>query len=161
MPCMGSTRTVRKRRGFTLIELIVAFTVLMVLTSLAVPLARARLRADRERELRRALVEVRHAIDYYKDLCDANRLGPQKADANCYPESLDQLVKGVKLPDAEGTQVRFLRHIPRDPMTASYEWGMRSDRDDPKSTTWGGQCLFDIFSKSTDKGSDGTPYSEW
>jgi len=158
---MRSVFAKRNRRGLTLIELIVAFTVLLVLSSLAVPLARARLRADRERELRRALAEVRKSIDFYKDLCDANRLGPQKADTNCYPESLEQLVKGIKLPDANGTQVRFLRHIPRDPMTGSYEWGMRSDRDDPKSTSWGSQCLFDIYTKSTEKGSDGTPYSEW
>ncbi|MBZ5583473.1 MAG: prepilin-type N-terminal cleavage/methylation domain-containing protein [Acidobacteriia bacterium] len=158
---MRSPSARHNQRGLTLIELIVAFTVLLVLTTLALPLARARLRANRENELRHSLTEVRKAIDYYKDLCDAKRLGPQKADTNCYPESLEQLVKGVKLPDAAGTQVRFLRRIPRDPMTGTYEWGMRSDRDDPKSTSWGGQCLFDIYTKNTDKGSDGAPYSEW
>lgn len=149
------------RRGLGLIELIVAFTIMLILTSLAVPLARARLRASRERELRYSLNQIRKAIDNYKDLCDAGQLGTQKADANCYPENLETLVKGVKLPDAAGTQIRFLRHIPRDPMTGTYDWGMRSDRDDPKSTSWGSQCLFDVYSKSNEKGSDGAPYSEW
>jgi general secretion pathway protein G len=151
----------KSRRGLTLIELVVAFTVLLILTSLAVPLARARMRATRERDLRFALNEVRRAIDNYKDLCDANQLGAQKADTNCYPENLEILVKGVKKPDAAGTQIRFLRHVPRDPMTGSYDWGMRSDRDDPKSMSWGGQCLFDVHTKSIEKGSDGVPYSEW
>ena len=151
----------RNRRGLTLIELIVAFTVLLILTSMAVPLARARLRAARERDLRYALNDMRKAIDFYKDLCDGRKLGPQKADTNCYPENLEQLVKGVRLPDAEGTQVRFLRHSPRDPMTGTFDWGMRSDRDDPRSMSWGGQCLFDVYTKSTEKGSDGAPYSEW
>jgi general secretion pathway protein G len=145
----------------TLIELVVAFTVLLVLTSMAVPLARARMRATRERDLRMALNEMRRAIDNYKDLCDANQLGPQKADTNCYPENLETLAKGIKKQDAAGTQIRFLRHIPRDPMTGTLDWGMRSDRDDPKSMSWGGQCLFDVFTKSTEKGSDGVPYSEW
>jgi general secretion pathway protein G len=108
-----------------------------------------------------ALNEMRRAIDNYKDLCDANQLGPQKADTNCYPENLETLAKGIKKQDAAGTQIRFLRHIPRDPMTGTLDWGMRSDRDDPKSMSWGGQCLFDVFTKSTEKGSDGVPYSEW
>jgi general secretion pathway protein G len=151
----------RNRRGLGLIELIVAFTIVLILTSLAVPLARARMRATRERDLRYALNEMRKAIDNYKDLCDARQLGPQKADANCYPDSMETLVKGVKLPDAVGTQLRFLRRIPRDPMTGTYDWGLRSDRDDPKSTSFGGQCLFDVYSKSNEKGSDGVSYSEW
>ena len=71
------------------------------------------------------------------------------------------LVEGVKRNDAEGTKVRFLRRMPRDPLTGKYEWGLRSDQDDPKSTTWGGQNVFDIYTKSIDQGSDGTPYAEW
>jgi general secretion pathway protein G len=149
------------RRGLTLIELIVAFSVVLILTSLAVPLARSRLRATRERELRYSLAQFRKAIDFYKDLCDQGKLGPQRVDANCYPENMDVLAKGVKLPDANGTQVRLLRRIPLDPMTGSYEWGTRSDRDDPKSMSWGGQNVFDVYTKSTEKGSDGVPYSEW
>jgi general secretion pathway protein G len=151
-----------RQRGLTLVELVVAFTIMLILTSMAVPLARSKVRAERERDLNRALREVRAAIDKYQDNCYAGYFGPPKAGTNCLPESLDVLVEGVKLAQsAEGKKLRFLRHVPRDPFTNSTEWGMRSDQDDPKSTSWGGQDVFDIYSKSTEKGSDGRPYSEW
>lgn len=143
-------------------ELIVAFTIMLVLTTMAVPLARARLRAERERELRYALHTMWNAIDKFKDNCDAGYFGPPKLGTNCYPESLDQLVEGIKLAqNAEGKKMRFLRSIPVDPFTGKREWGIRSDQDDPKSTSWGGQNVFNVYSKSTDKGSDGVPYAEW
>ena len=151
----------RNQRGLTLVELIVAFTIMLVLTTMAVPLARSKVRAERERELRYALREMHHAIDRYKDTCDAGYLGPPKLGANCYPETLDQLVEGVKLPGPEGKKMRFLRRVPRDPFTHSTDWGLRSDQDDPKSTAWGGQNVFDVYSKTTEKSADGTPYSEW
>ncbi|MGA2267487.1 MAG: type II secretion system protein [Bryobacteraceae bacterium] len=151
----------RKQRGLTLIELIVAFTIMLVLTAMAVPLARNKVRTERERELRYALREVRQAIDKYKDLCDPGYLGPHKMDANCYPETLEMLVEGVKLPGPEGKKMRFLRRIPRDPFTGTTEWGLRSDQDDPTSTSWGGQDVFDIYTKTTQKAPDGTSYSEW
>ena len=146
----------------TLVELIVAFTVLLVLTSMAVPLARAKLRAERERALVAALTEVRHAIDQYHDLSFNNYFGSaKKTGTDDYPETLEMLVDGVKKNDAEGTKMRFLRRIPIDPFTGKAEWGLRSDRDDPTSTSWGGQNVFDVYSKSIDKGSDGTPYNQW
>jgi general secretion pathway protein G len=145
----------------TLVELIVAFTIMLILTAMAVPLARNKVRAERERDLRYALREVRQAIDNYKDHCDAGHLGPHKMDANCYPETLEMLVEGVKLPGPEGKKMRFLRHIPRDPFTGTADWGLRSDRDDPKSTSWGGQDVFDIYTKTTQKAPDGTSYAEW
>jgi general secretion pathway protein G len=147
--------------GLTLIELIVAFTILSLLCAMAVPLARYRVRRDRERDLRSALDTMRKAIDKYKDLCDQGKLGMQKIDANCYPESLDVLVEGVKQSGKVDTKIRLLRRIPKDPMTNSFDWGKRSMQDDPTSTSWGGQNVFDVYTKSTLKGGDGTQYSDW
>jgi general secretion pathway protein G len=152
----------RKQRGLTLVELIVAFTILLVLSTMAVPLARSRVRAERRRELRYALDEMRRAIDKYKDNCDAGFFGPPKLGSDCYPETLEILVEGVKLANnAEGKKMRFLRHIPRDPFTRKQEWGMRSNQDDPKSTSWGGQNVFDVYSKTSDKDPDGSAYADW
>ena len=152
----------RGERGLTLVELIVAFTIMLILTSMAVPLARAKLRAERERDLRYALKEVRNAIDKYQDNCFAGYFGPPKAGTNCYPESLDILVEGVKLAQsADGKKMRLLRRVPRDPFTNTTEWGLRSDQDDPTSSSWGGQDVFDVYSKTQEKAPDGTSYSEW
>jgi general secretion pathway protein G len=151
----------KRQRGLTLVELIVAFTIMLILTTMAVPMARVRVRVERERELRYALKEIHAAIDKYKDYCDAGFLGPAKAGTQCYPESLDILVEGVKLNSADGKKVRFLRKIPRDPFTGKDEWGMRSDQDDPKSSSWGGQDVFSVYSKTTEKAPDGTNYSDW
>jgi general secretion pathway protein G len=147
--------------GLTLVELIVAFTIMFLLTSMAVPLARAKVRQQRERELRYALREIRSAIDKYKDMADQNLLGIQKQGSENYPESLDQLVEGVKVSGQVDKKIRFLRRIPKDPFTGSADWGKRSTNDDPKSNSWGGQNLFDVYSKTMEKAPDGTPYSEW
>lgn len=151
----------RSQRGLTLVELIVAFTIMMLLAAMAVPLARAKVRRERERELRWALREVRTAIDKYKDVCDAQLLGPTKVGTECYPEKLEMLVEGVKLAGQVDKKVRFLRRVPKDPLTNSYEWGLRSVQDEPGSTSWGGQNVFDVYSKSPEKAADGTPYAEW
>lgn len=151
----------KQQRGLTLVELIVAFSIMLILATMAVPLARAKVRVSRERELRQALSDVRKAIDKYKDMADLGYLGPQKQGTNNWPETLDVLVEGVKLPGPDGKKMRFLRRMPVDPFTGKTEWGMRSDQDDPKSGSWGGQCVFDIYSKTTDKAPDGTPYAEW
>jgi len=151
----------RNQSGLTLVELIVAFTIMLILTTMAVPLARSKVRAQRERDLRHALVEMRHAIDKYKDFADAGQFGPLKQGTNGYPESLDQLVDGVKLAGPKDQKMRFLRRIPIDPFTGNRDWGMRSDQDDPTSTSWGGQNVFDIYSKTYEKAPDGTSYSEW
>jgi general secretion pathway protein G len=150
-----------KQRGLSLIELIVAFTILLILTSMAVPLARARVRGEKERELHFALREMRNAIDKYKDMADQGLLGPQKLGAEGYPESLEVLVEGVKMAGQVDKKMRFLRRIPKDPMTNSTDWGKRSMQDDPKSNGWGGQNVFDVYTKSNDKAPDGTSYSEW
>jgi general secretion pathway protein G len=145
----------------TLVELIVSFTILALLTTMALPLARYKVRRDRERELRYAVREMRTAIDKYKDMADLNQLGPQGVDTDNYPPTLDVLVEGVTKAGTVDTKIRFLRRVPKDPMTGTFEWGMRSTRDDTKSSSWGGQNVFDVFTKSTEKAGDGTPYSEW
>ncbi|MGA3016917.1 MAG: type II secretion system protein [Bryobacteraceae bacterium] len=152
----------RNQRGLSLVELIVACAILAVLSMLALPLASMKIRTERQRDLRYALTQMRTAIDKYKDNCDQGFFGPPKIGSNCYPESLDILVEGMKLAqDPNGTKLKFLRRIPRDPFTNKFEWGMRSTEDDPKSKSWGGQAVFEVFTKSEEKAPDGTPYSEW
>jgi general secretion pathway protein G len=152
----------RGERGLMLIELIVAFTILALLCTLAIPLARYKVRRERERELRTALDTMRKAVDKYKDMCDQNKLGEmQKIETNCYPESLDKLVEGVKQAGKVDAKIRFLRRIPKDPMTNSFDWGKRAMQDDPKGNSWGGQNVFDVYTKSTAKAGDGTQYSDW
>ena len=143
-------------------ELIVAVAILAVLSMLALPLASLKIRTERQRDLRYALTQMRAAIDKYKDNCDQGFFGPPKIGSNCYPESLEILVEGMKLAqDPNGTKLKFLRRIPRDPFTNKFEWGMRSTEDDPKSKSWGGQAVFEVFTKSEEKAPDGTPYAEW
>jgi general secretion pathway protein G len=144
-----------------LVELIVAFTIMLILSTMAVPLARSKVRAQRERDLRHSLDEIRRAIDKYKDFADAGQFGPLKQGTNGYPESLDQLVEGVKLSGPKEQKMRFLRRIPKDPFTGNLDWGLRSDQDDPESTSWGGQNVFDVYSKTYEKAPDGTAYAQW
>src|SRR5690242_17962917 len=150
-----------RESGLTLVELIVAFTILMLLSAMAVPLARYKVQRDKERDLTYALREIRNGIDKFKDDMDAGKIGPAKLDSDNYPESLDQLVEGVKATGSVDKKIKYLRRIPKDPMTNSKDWGLRSTRDDPKSSAWGGQNVFDVYTKTMDKARDGTPYSEW
>jgi general secretion pathway protein G len=151
----------KRQRGMTLVELIVAFTILMLLAAMAVPLARYKVQRDKERDLVYALRQIRTGIDKFKDDMDAGKIGPAKLDSDNYPESLQQLVDGVKATGSVDKKIKYLRRIPKDPMTNSYDWGLRSTRDDPTSQSWGGQNVFDVYTKSMDKARDGTPYSEW
>jgi general secretion pathway protein G len=144
-------------RGFTLLELIVAATILAILTLMALPLARITIQREREKELRQALWEMRDAIDRYKDAADRQAF-QIKLDSQGYPPDLETLVKGV---DVQGKKVRFLRSIPVDPMTKSKEWGLRSMQDDPDSDSWGGQSVFDVYTKSEGTALDGTKYKDW
>jgi general secretion pathway protein G len=151
----------RRQRGFTLVELIVSFTIMALLTTMSVPLAAYKVKRDKERELRYALREIRKAIDAYKDASLANKIDV-KLGTEGYPESLEILVQGVKLSQSpDGKMIKFLRRIPMDPMTGTYDWGKRSMQDDPKSQSWGGQNVFDVYTKSTERARDGTPYAEW
>jgi general secretion pathway protein G len=147
----------RSQRGITLVELIVAIAIMAILATAALPLARVTVRRDKERELRRDLWDMRDAVDRYKEAADRG-LFQTKLGSEGYPPDLETLVKGV---DIGGKKVRFLRRIPVDPMTGKDEWGLRSMQDDPDSTSWGGQNIFDIYSKSEDTGIDGTKYKDW
>jgi general secretion pathway protein G len=145
----------------TLIELVVAFTIMITLSAMAVPMARSRVRAERERQLRYDLNDMHLAIDKYKDMCDAGYFGQIKAGTDCFPESLEVMVEGIKLPGPDGKKLKLLRRIPIDPFTRSAEWGIRSDQDDAKSQSWGGQNVFQVYSKTTEKAPDGSNYSDW
>jgi general secretion pathway protein G len=144
-------------RGFTLLELIIATAILVALSSLAVPLARVTIQREKERMLREDLWEMRDAIDRYKDAAD-RQMFRTKVDSQNYPPDLETLVKGE---DVQGKKVRFLRKIPTDPMTGTTEWGLRSMQDDPESDSWGGQSVFDVYTKSQGMALDGTKYKDW
>lgn len=150
--------TRRGARGFTLIELIVASTILSILTLMALPLARVTIQREKEKQLRQDLWELRDAIDRYKDAAD-RQMFQTKVDSQGYPPDLETLVKGVE--GQAGKKYRFLRSIPTDPMTKSKEWGLRSMQDDPDSDSWGGQNVFDVYTKSQGEGLDGTKYKDW
>ncbi len=143
--------------GLTLIELIITITIVSVLASAAIPVARFQVRREQERELRRDLWEMRDAIDKYKDAADKGAFVTQLDSIN-YPPDLETLVNGV---DIQGKTVRFLRRIPVDPMTKQADWGLRSNQDDPDSDSWGGQNVFDVHTKSDGIALDGSKYSTW
>ncbi|MGB7602500.1 MAG: type II secretion system protein [Candidatus Sulfotelmatobacter sp.] len=151
-----SIRT-KPEQGFTLLELIIATTILLVLSTMAVPMARLSIKREKERRLRADLWEMRDAIDRYKIDADRNAF-QTKVDSQGYPPDLETLVKGV---DVQGKKVRYLRKIPVDPMTGTTEWGMRSMQDDPDSDSFGGQSVFDVYTKSQDEALDGTKYKDW
>ena len=144
-------------RGLTLVELIVTVAILAILAAGAAPIARFKVKREKERELRYDLWTMRDAIDKYKDAADRGAF-QTKVDSQNYPPDLETLVNGV---DVQGKKVKFLRHIPVDPMTGKADWGMRSMQDDPTSDSFGGQSVFDVFSKSQGTALDGTKYSDW
>jgi general secretion pathway protein G len=143
--------------GLTLVELLITVAILGILATAALPVARFQVKREKERVLRRDLWEMRDAIDKYKDAAD--RGGMQiKADSIGYPPDLQTLVDGV---DIQDKKVRFLRRIPVDPMTGTADWGLRANQDDADSDSWGGQNVFDVYTKSTSTALDGTKYSTW
>jgi len=155
-------RKLHSQSGMTLLELIIACTILLILASAALPVARFTVVRQREAELRQDLREMRSAIDRYKDLADRNMIRTEIGSEG-YPPDLETLVKGVALggAGASGKNISFLRRIPVDPLTGKAEWGLRSVQDDPDSTSWGGSNVFDVYTKSQGTALDGTKYSDW
>jgi len=143
--------------GVTLIELIITVAIIAILASAAIPIARFQVKRQKERELRRDLWEMRDAIDRYKDAADKGAF-QVKMDSLGYPPDLQTLVDGV---DIQDKKVKFLRRIPVDPMTGDTDWGLRSNQDDPDSDSFGGQNVFDVYTKSNGTALDGTKYSTW
>ena len=143
--------------GLTLVELIVAVAIIGILAVGILPVARFQVKREKERELRTDLLMMRTAIEKYKEACDKGGF-IMKRDTFGYPDDLEQLTGTV---DVAGEKVRFLREIPTDPMTGDHDWGMRSMQDDPQSTGWGGENVWNVYSKSTGTALNGTKYSDW
>jgi general secretion pathway protein G len=151
-------------RGYTFVELLVVSAILLVIASAALPLARVTVQRQKEGELRRALREMRTALDKFKDAVDAGVIAAQDVGGGSegYPADLDVLVEGVRpVNDASGRKLKFLRRIPIDPMTGKAEWGKRAYQDDPDSTSWGGQNVYDVYSLAEGTALDGTKYRDW
>ncbi len=146
--------------GVSLIELVVTLAILGVLATSIMPVAKVTIQREKEIELRRSLRELRTAIDEYKKMTDAGRIAP-KFDAHGYPPDLKVIVEGVEEVGKINRKIKFLRRLPVDPMTNSTDWGLRSYQDDAESRTWGGQNVFDVYTKSSAKGLDGTRYNTW
>ncbi|MBS1786283.1 MAG: prepilin-type N-terminal cleavage/methylation domain-containing protein [Acidobacteria bacterium] len=174
LSALCSTRNQAREAGFTLLELIITLLIISILAAGAVPVARNLMQKERERELKRTLIEIRAAIDKFKRDCDDGVISklefknPEKH--SCYPESLEMLYKGVQEVSQKpqgpqnlvgfpsGKIRQYLRRIPTDPMTGKAEWGMRSIQDDPTSTSWGEENVFDVYSLSPGKSLDGKSY---
>jgi general secretion pathway protein G len=146
-----------REAGVTLTELIIVVAIIGILATAAVPMVKFEVKRRKEVELRRDLWTMRDAIDRYKDVADLGGI-QTKADSNNYPPDLKTLVDGV---DVKDKRMRFLREIPKDPMTGDTEWGMRSNQDEPDSQSFGGQNVYDVYSKSTGTGLNGTKYNTW
>ena len=150
--------------GFSFIEIIVVAAIMAVLASAALPIARVSMRRAKEAECRRYLREMRTAIDQFKDWADLGRIAATEIafGSEGYPQSLEVLVDGVLIAnDASGRKKKFLRRIPIDPLTNSSDWGKRSYQDQPDSKVWGGQNVFDVFTKAEGTALDGTKYKDW
>lgn len=155
------------RDGFTLLEIIIVITILSVLTAAAIPMVRNTVRRDRESELRLALRQIRQALDRYKQYNDQSNgasIPIEWKTPSGYPKELKLLVEGFTPANVVGTsdsRIRFLRRIPIDPMTGEADWGMRSYKDKPDSSSWGGEDVFDVYSKSNGEALNGSKYRDW
>jgi general secretion pathway protein G len=167
----------QRKKGFTFIEMLVTLTILAILAASVIPIAKTALKREKEIELRRNLRLIREALDAYKKLADEKKIEVEE-DSEGYPPDLETLVKGVEIKadqaesqrllgqppsksSSEKKTVKFLRRIPRDPMTGSIEWGLRSYQDKPDADDWGGENVYDIYTKSPGTALDGTKYRDW
>jgi general secretion pathway protein G len=157
------------KKGFTLVEMLVTLAILAILASAVMPLAKTAVKREKEIELRRNLRTIREALDAYKKLADEKKIEVEE-DSEGYPPDLETLVKGIELKaekaDEKGEKsgpkiIKFLRRIPRDPMTDSLDWGLRSYQDEPDADVWGGENVYDVYTKSMATALDGTKYKDW
>jgi general secretion pathway protein G len=153
-------RPISAEAGMTLLELILACSILVILSSAALPIVRYTIVHKKEELLHYELRQMRDAIDRYKDLADRNLIRVEVGSEG-YPPDLETLVKGVQLDAGTDRKIRFLRSIPKDPMTGLTEWRLVAVQDDPDSTSWGGKNVFDVHSKSQGTSSDGERYADW
>ena len=154
----------RSSRGYSFVELAIVTTIVLILAAAVLPLTRVTVQRQREIELRRVLREMRSAIDEYKDAVDAGLIGGTdvRVGSEGYPPDLETLVEGVSVQnDQSGRKLKFLRRIPIDPMTGEADWGLRSYQDEPDATSWGGQNVFDVYTKADGTALDGTRYRDW
>ncbi len=154
----------RSTRGYSFVELLIVSTILLVLASAVQPLVRVTMQRQKEVELRRALREMRDAIDRFKDAADMGMIPVTELSPNSegYPPDLEALVEGVSVAnDASNRKLKLLRRVPIDPMTGEAEWGLRSYQDRPDASSWGGQNVFDVRSLSTGVALDGSKYRDW
>jgi general secretion pathway protein G len=153
-----------QKKGFTLTEMLVTLTILAILAAAVIPLARTAVKREKEIELRRNLRLIREALDAYKKLVDEKKIESEE-DTEGYPPDLETLIKGVEFKgegeESETKIIKFLRRIPKDTMTNSFEWGLRSYQDDPDSEDWGGENVYDVYTKSQASALDGTKYKDW
>lgn len=161
------SKSLFQKKGFTLTEMLVTLTVLAILATAIMPLTKIAIKREKEIELRRNLRIIREAIDAYKKLADEKKIEVEE-DTEGYPPDLETLVEGVELKEREGEEeksgtkiVKFLRRVHKDPKTNSYDWGLRSYQDDPDSDVWGGENVYDVYTKSLATALDGTKYREW
>ena len=161
------SKSLFQKKGFTLTEMLVTLTILAILATAIMPLAKIAIKREKEIELRRNLRIIREAIDAYKKLADEKKIEVEE-DTEGYPPDLETLVEGVELKEGEGEEeksgtkiVKFLRRVPKDPKTNSYDWGLRSYQDDHDSDVWGGENVYDVYTKSLATALDGTKYREW
>lgn len=160
---MSSTRSrfdPRRKRGYTMVEMVVVCALLVIVAAVALPTAKYSIKRGKEMELRQALRQMRNAIDEFKRYSDAGLI-PVELGTDGYPSELEILIEGVEVIGQIDKSVRFLRRLPVDPMTGEAEWGLRSFQDDFDSDSWGGENVFDVYSLSEGVGLDGVPYQEW
>jgi general secretion pathway protein G len=150
-----------KQKGLTYVEVMITIAILLILAGATIPVAKTAIKRQKELELKAALREMRTAIDNYKKYTDQGLLQKEGLESEGYPPDLDTLVEGVAQQGTIDKKIRFLRRIPKDPMTNTYDWGLRSLQDDPNSMSWGRQNVFDVYTTSEATGLDGTPYNQW